>query len=194
MEHKCFISFKKEDERYKKAIQNLGVDMIDKSLDEPIDSDDENYIMQKIRDDYLSDSTVTIHLIGSRSAETLGNEEQKFIKRELQASLYDGENNTRSGILGIVLPEVHSNIYSGSSQCSRCGVPVSLVNMNDSIAVKEFHCNYYIPNNKCHYSEDERYCVLVSWNDFIENPKLYIEQAFAKRSEPIAKKVSVRPS
>ena len=59
--HKCFISFKTENTSYKNYIQyNLNVDMIDKSLNEPINSDDEDYIMRKIREDYLSDSTVTI--------------------------------------------------------------------------------------------------------------------------------------
>ena len=72
MGHKCFISFKKEDEAYKKAIQSWvdinKVDMIDKSLNTPIDSDNEDYIMRKIREDYLSDSTVTIFLIGTPAA------------------------------------------------------------------------------------------------------------------------------
>ena len=63
--HKCFISFKTHDMEFKKYIQeNLAVDMIDKSLNEPINSQDEDYIMRKIREDYLKDSTVTIHLIG----------------------------------------------------------------------------------------------------------------------------------
>ena len=52
MGHKCFISFKKEDEAYKKTIQSWvdknKVDMIDKSLNTPIDSDDEDYIVSKI--------------------------------------------------------------------------------------------------------------------------------------------------
>ena len=92
MAHKSFISFKTEDMAYKEATQGLpNLDIIDKSLDEAIESDDEEYIMQKIRQDYLADSTVTIHLIGLKSAEALGWEEQKFIKRELQASLYNGE-------------------------------------------------------------------------------------------------------
>jgi len=83
MGRKCFISYKREDHYYKDYIkQELGVDMIDKSLDDPIDSDNVDYIMRKIREDYLSDSTVTIHLIGSYSAESLGEEEQQFIKRE----------------------------------------------------------------------------------------------------------------
>lgn len=45
--------------------------MIDKSLNEPINSEDQDYIMKVIRRDYLNDSTVTICLIGSNSAENL---------------------------------------------------------------------------------------------------------------------------
>lgn len=111
MGHRCFISFKTEDSKFKEEIQNnTKVDMIDHSLNEAIDSDNEDYIMRKIREDYLSDSTVTIHLIGSYSSENIGEYEQRFIKRELQASLYNGTGNTRNGILGVVLPHVVDSV------------------------------------------------------------------------------------
>ena len=91
MAHKCFISFKTEDMDYNKKIQeDMDVDMIDKSLDEPINSDDEDYIMCKIREDYLADSTVTIYLIGEYSAENSFLQDQTYIKRELQTSLDKG--------------------------------------------------------------------------------------------------------
>lgn len=194
MGHKCFISFKTEDVAYKRIIQDeLDIDMIDKSLNEAIDSDDQDYILRKIREDYLSDSTVTIHLIGIHSAENLGWEEQKFIKRELQASLYDGKDNTRNGILGVVLPSVESKIFKGSYTCSQCGQNHNWVAVNDSTVVKEFSYNYYIPNGKYHHVEDERYCVLVKWSDFRKDPEKYIQMAFDKREAPIAKKVRVYP-
>ena len=198
MGHKCFISFKKEDESYKKIIQswvdNNKVDMIDKSLDTPIDSDDENYIMRKIREDYLSDSTVTIFLIGNYSAEDLGHEEQKYIKRELQASLYNGVGNSRSGILGVVLPQMYEKIYKGSYQCSRCGGTHNWVAIRDNTVIKEFSANYYLNSHgKCSYTEDDRYCVLVKWDEFKQTPNDYIEQAFNKRSQSIANDVVVYP-
>ena len=198
MGHKCFISFKKEDESYKKAIQswadNNKVDMIDKSLDEPINSTNEEYIMQKIRRDYLSDSTVTIFLIGNYSAEDLGHEEQKYIKRELQASLYNGVGNSRSGILGVVLPQMYEKIYKGSYQCSRCGGTHNWVAIRDNTVIKEFSTNYYLNSHgKCSYTEDDRYCVLVKWDEFKKTPNDYIEQAFNKRSQSIADDVVVYP-
>lgn len=198
MGHKCFISFKKEDIYYKKEIQKWEqknkIDMIDKSLNTPIDSEDEDYIMRKIREDYLSDSTVTIFLIGSHSSENLGWDEQKYIKRELQASLYNGEGNTRSGILGVVLPQMYDSVYKGSYKCSNCGNSHNWVDIGDSTVIKEFSRNYYLNNHgKCAYSEDDRYCVLVKWSDFVQNPNGYIEQAFNKRNQPIANDVIVRP-
>lgn len=193
MRRKCFISCKTEDFDYKEEIQGLDIDMIDKSLNNAIDSDDEDYIMKKIREDYLSDSTVTIHLIGLYSSENLGWEEQVYIKRELQASLYDGQGNTRNGILGIVLPEMYESIFGGQLVCQKCGSNHQIVRIDTTTTVSEFFYNYYIPNNKCAHAEDDRYCVLAKWNDFVIDPGKYIEMAFAKREHEISKKVKVRP-
>jgi len=194
--HKCFISFKEEDSYYKEElVTNYSDQMINKSLEEPIDSKDEDYIMRKIRKDHLSDSTVTIFLIGSRSNEYLGDEEQKYIKRELQASLYDGDGNTRNGILGIVLPSMTSSVYKGSYKCNTCSGTHNHVSINNNTVIKEFSKNYYIdnPSGICGWKEEDRYCVLVKWEDFIDNPQYYIQKAYDKRSADISKKVTVYP-
>lgn len=150
--------------------------------------------MQTIRRDYLSDSTVTIFLIGSLSAENLGAYEQRFIKRELQASLYNGIGNSRSGILGVVLPHMYDKIYKGSYLCTTCGGTHTWVAIGDSTVIKEFSKNYYLNSHgKCSYAEDDRYCVLVKWDDFKINPNYYINQAFNKRNQPIARDVIVYP-
>jgi hypothetical protein len=195
MAHKCFISFKTKDSADKKHIlERMKIDLVDKSLHQPIDSDDEDYIMRKIRQDYLKDSTVTIHLIGSNSAETFRWEEQKFIKRELQASLYHGEGNTQSGILGVVLPSMTDKIYTGSCICSTCGKSHRYVNINNSTVVTEFSYNYYIPNgNKCSWTEADKFCVLVKWEHFEKDPEGFIGKAFNKRDLPIAEKTKVYP-
>lgn len=198
MGYKCYISFKKEDEFYKQEIQKWCdenyIDMIDKSLDTPIDSEDEDYIMRKIREDYLADSTVTIFLIGAYSSENLGWYEQRFIKRELQGSLYDGCNNSRNGVLGVVLPTMYNEIFKGSNNCSICGGSHNIIDLTDRTIIKEFSRNYYLNNHgKCAYSEEDRYCVLVRWSDFLLSPNTYVELAYNKRSQSIAKEVVVRP-
>ena len=195
MGHKAYIAFKTEDMGYKEAIGELpNIDLIDKSLTEPINSTNQDYIMQKIRSDYLYDSTVTIFLIGSYSAESLGEYEQYYIKKELQASLYSSSAHAKNGILGIVLPQMTSSILQGSTTCWKCGKQHNLVQINDSTVVSEFSYNYYIPQEgKCAWGEDDRYCVLAKWDEFVADPNGWIDQAFDKRLEPIASKTKVRP-
>lgn len=192
MSHKCFISFKTEDIEYKEEIQEMDeLDIIDKSLNDSIDSDDEDYIMRKIREDYLNDSTVTICLIGNHSAENSTFENQSYIKRELQASLYNKPN----GVLGIVLPNMYDKIYKGKYTCSECGQKHNFVNINNDTTIREFNYNYYLPlsDDKCAWSESDRYCVLVKWDDFVVSPNDYIEKAFNKREDDIASKIKVYP-
>lgn len=195
MGHKVYISFKTEDVSYKAQIQSWDhLDYVDKSLNEAINSDDRDYIMRTIREQYLSDSTVTVFLIGSRSAEDLGAYEQHFIKRELQASLYNGSGNSRSGILGVVLPDMIDRVYDGQYRCVTCGNMHNGVHINDSTAIAEFAYNYYIPEpGRCSWREEDRYCVLVPWDDFVADPNSYIDAAFAKRSEAIAAYTKVQP-
>lgn len=197
MAHRVFISHKREDKEYKNYIQNnLGIDMIDKSLDEAIDSDDEDYVMRKIREDYLSDSTVTVFLIGAHSSENKGVKEQVYIKRELQASLFDGKANSKNGILGIVLPDMYDRVYKGSYLCDKCKGTHNHVAINDDTVIREFSFNYYIKplaDGKCSWSEDDRFCVLVKWDEFVISPEKYIDQAFDKRNSDISSKTKVKP-
>lgn len=194
MAHKVFISFKSEDFAYKKQIQEIkGLEYVDKSLNEAINSDNQDYILQKIRSDYLADSTVTIHLIGLHGSEDQGEHEQRFIKGELQGSLYNSIENPKNGILGIVLPEAKDYVYKGMQACGQCGKSHNIVNINNGTTIREFSYNYYIPNEKCAHSEEDRYCVLTTWEDFMVNPESFINAAFDKRFEPIAKKTRVYP-
>lgn len=200
MGHKCFISFKKEDAAYRKAVINLLGEggYFDKSLDREIQSEDGDYIMQVIRQQYLHDSTVTIFLIGSNSSENegtdrFGRDNNYFIKRELQASLYNGKGNTRNGILGVVLPDMYDKIYKGTYTCSVCGASHSDVAINDTTVIREFSKNYYCePHEGCAWQDKDRYCVLVKWSDFKASPDKYIDEAFEKRTASIASKIMIR--
>lgn len=200
MTHNCFISFKKEDIKYRnKIIERLEYDQIQgKTLDTWIDSDNIDYIMQKIRSDYIQNTSVTIFLIGKHSSENEGFDEQgrnkqSFIIRELKASLYDGKGNRRSGILGIVLPEMEEIIYGSSRNCPTCNQQINVVNISPETVIKEFAENYYLdPDNCGHYDESGRFCVLVRYNDFMENPNLYINKAYDKVDTKINESVHWR--
>lgn len=197
--HKCFISYKKEDAAYKDYLVDTfgGENFVNKTLDRTIDSLDGDYVMKVIRQDYLCDSTVTLFLIGSHSSENEGSDwmgdRNYFIKREIAASLFNGSGNTRNGVLGIVLPNMYSSVYHGETKCATCGNTHNLVNINDSTTIREFSYNYYTkPHEGCAWSEEERYCVLVKWDDFVADPEEYINQAYDKRTSPVASKIRIR--
>ncbi len=197
--HKCFISYKKEDKQYRNwLVSDLGgVDFVDKSLDRRIDSDDGDYVMQVIRQDYLCDSTVTLFLIGEHSSEREGydstGDRNYFIKKELAASLFNGSGNTRNGVVGIVLPCMYDRIFRGTYICSWCGNEHGNVCVSDDVVIREFGYNYFTqPHSSCAWREEERYCLLVRWDDFVRNPEQYIDKAFDKRFSKIAEKIRIR--
>lgn len=64
-----------------------------------IDSNDGDYVMSRIRQDYLSDSTVTIVLLGTCT------HSRRYIDWEIKSSLRQGAY-TPNGLIGIVLPGV----------------------------------------------------------------------------------------
>lgn len=201
MSHNCFISFKKEDIFYRDAIvRKLSKERIlGKSLDQPINSDNIEYVMQVIRENYMKNTSVTIYLIGEHSSEfegfdNQGYNHQNFIIQELKATLYDGKNNRRSGLLGVVLPSMYSKIYKGSYICSHCGEKVSEINISDETVLKEFSENYWLQKDKyCnHYSYEDRFCVLVKYNDFMNDPDKYIDGAFNKTQMDINDRVHWR--
>ena len=200
MSHNCFISYKSEDDYYRrKIIDKLGKERIlGKSLDDWINSDDIDYIMQVIREKYMTGTTVTIFLIGIHSSENegldnIGRNKQAYIIRELQATLYDRKGNPRDGLLGIVLPEMVDKIYKGPEKCPHCGKMINIVNIDDDTVIREFSENYYLKPNDCgHYYEDGLYAVLVRYDDFMADPEKYINQAYEKTQEPIANEVHFR--
>ena len=67
--------------------------------------------------------------------------------------------------------------------------------INNSTVIKEFSANYYLfkPEGVCGYTNENRFCILVKWDDFIMNPNEYIQQAFDKREANIAKRTIVYP-
>ena len=200
MSHKCFISFKKEDKYYRNEIlKKLGQEDVPvKFLDRWIDSEDADYILQEIRDEYLADTTVTLYLIGNHSMEDDGVDDQGrdnnfFIKRELQASLFNGEGNTRSGIVGIVLPDMVDKVFVGDHVCAVCGGSHSTLIVDDRTVVREFSANYFIkPKPGCCWRGEDRYCVLAAYDKFMANPSKYVDLAYEKRYSNISKKISLR--
>lgn len=112
--HKVFISYHRDD---RKEVDNfietfdderkifitraLGIGM----ADDIINSNDTDYVMRRIREAYLKDSTVTIVLIGKCTWA------RRYVDWEIQASLRHGETVTPNGLLGIKLLSYNKSGY-----------------------------------------------------------------------------------
>ena len=59
--------------------------------------------------------------------------------------------------------------------------------------IREFSKNYYLKADPCgHYCEDGRFCVLCRYSEFMNDPEKYIDRAYDKINEPIAKFVTYK--
>ena len=78
--------------------------------------------------------------------------------------------------------------------CNICHAYHNIVMINDETTIREFSNNYYLhTTSKCNsYSEEERFCVLVKYDDFMNDPNKYINKAFNKTNENISKFVHWR--
>ena len=107
--HKVFISYHHEnDQSYKDDLVTLAEEnqiFIDMSVDTGDISDDlpDESIREKIRDEYLRNSTVTIVLVGTET------KRRKHVDWEIYSSMYDGAINKKSGIVVIMLPDTDTN-------------------------------------------------------------------------------------
>jgi hypothetical protein len=102
--HKCFVSYHVDDlAEVETFLNDFGTEFIPRSVgvtveDDFVDSDDDDYIKRRIRDLYLSDSTVTIVLLGACTWA------RRFVDWEISSSLRDDTNNRRNGLLVYPLP------------------------------------------------------------------------------------------
>lgn len=102
--HKVFISYHHDnDQSYKEHLLQTNEAhklFIDVSVDtgDIDDNLEDDAIRQKIRDEYLKDSTVTIVLVG------LETKKRKHVDWEIYSSMFNGKVNKQSGVLIINLP------------------------------------------------------------------------------------------
>lgn len=90
-------------EEVEEFLEDFGSEFIPRSIgvteeDDFIESSDDEYIKRKIRELYLTDSTMTILLVGRCSWS------RKFIDWELSSSLRNDSVNRRNGLLAVSLP------------------------------------------------------------------------------------------
>ena len=112
--HKVFISYHHaNDQWYKNELLRLN-QIYDVFIDMSVDTGDiddnldDQQIREKIRDEYLKDSTVTILLVGTET------KNRKHVDWEIFSSMFDGKVNKKSGILVINLPSTGCVHYTAT--------------------------------------------------------------------------------
>ena len=103
--HKVFISYyHRDDQYYRELFEDMFSDDYDIMVSKSVELGDidpylnTETIRQKIRDEYLRDSTVTVVLVGAHTWQ------RKFVDWEIGSSIRQTQYNSRSGLLGIILP------------------------------------------------------------------------------------------
>lgn len=102
--HKCFLSYHAVDAQEVLAfVESFGDYFIPRAIgiseDDPvIQSEDNDYIMDRIRSKYLSNSTVTIVMVGECTWA------RKFVDWEVYSSLRKDKVNRLNGLMAIQLP------------------------------------------------------------------------------------------
>jgi hypothetical protein len=107
---KVFISHYKGDrnevDSFIKSYSNIFIPKVlgANENDEFINSTNTDYVMQRIREKYLGDSTVTIVLLGNCT------HSRRYIDWEIKSSLRQGQY-TPNGLMGIVLPSRNNSAH-----------------------------------------------------------------------------------
>ena len=156
--HNVFVSYyHAEDQYYRERFEGLFSDVHDIMVSKSVEIGDidpnlkTETIRQKIRDEYLKDSTVTVVLVGSHTWQ------RKYVDWEIGSSIRETKNNTRSGLLGILLPtypSYHSDTYNP----------------------------YTIPP-RLHDNIECKFAKIYSWNDDPGKVQQWIDDAFKRRKE-----------
>ena len=108
VKHRCFVSYHEANSIAVRAFIDEFSDVFTAKTvgvtdaDDFINSDDSDYVMRRIRENYLSDTTVTIVLIGECT------KARKYVDWEIASSLRNDPVNGRSGLLGINMKSLGS--------------------------------------------------------------------------------------
>ena len=108
VKHRCFVSYHEVNstavknfvEEFAEVFTAKTVGVTDE--DDFINSEDTEYVMRRIRERYLSNTTVTIVLIGECT------KARKYVDWEIASTLRNDPVNGRSGLLGINMKSVGS--------------------------------------------------------------------------------------
>ena len=158
--HRVFVSYyHTEDQGYRERFEGLFSDVYDIMVSESVEIGDidpnlnTETIRQKIRDEYLRDTTVTVVLVGAHTWQ------RKFVDWEIGSSIRQTQYNSRSGLLGILLP-TYPRAQGDPTKYNPYTIPPRL---HDNV--------------ECDFAK------IYNWSDDPDIVQLWIHEAFKRRTE-----------
>lgn len=113
MRRKCFVSYHHADQgevsSFVRTFDHDNDTFISRGLgqemtDEIVNSTDTDYVMRRIRERFLKDSTVTIVMLGRCTWA------RRYVDWEIQSSLRQGQTVTPNGLLAVKLPSFREGV------------------------------------------------------------------------------------
>lgn len=184
MAHRVFVSYHHEnDQEWKRNLVKWAKEndiFIDWSVDTGDISDEltDQQIREKIRDEYLRDSSVTILLVGTDT------KYRKHIDWEIYSSMYDGSVNKKSGIIVINLPTIKCSHFIASHPGEKEKVFPENTNWISISEREEYERRY--PNMPDRIIDNLLYngakISVIGWENLsVDKLKYMIEKAFEDR-------------
>lgn len=156
--HNVFISYHhRNDENYKNEFERLFSGVYDILETKAVNDGDINpyenteTTRQKIRDNFIRSASVTVVLIGSETWK------RKHVDWEISSSIRNTSLNSRTGLLGIVLPTYPRN---DTSKYHHCTIPPRLYD-----------------NIECDFAE------IYNWSNDPHEVQNWIHEAFNRRKQ-----------
>jgi len=170
--HKVFVSYHHSnwDQPYRNHFENLFANIHDVMISQSVQIGDINpnlateTIRQKIRDEYLRDSTVTVVLIGPETWK------RKHVDWEIGSSIRQTQYNPRSGLLGIILPTYPRN--DNTTQTPRSLADIFSPHYDPYTIPPRLHDNI-----KCGFAR------IYNWSNDPTSVQEWIHEAFEKRNK-----------
>jgi hypothetical protein len=184
MAHKVFISYHHDnDQSYKDELVKWAKEndvFIDCSVNtgDILDDLTDQQIREKIRDEYLRDSTVTIVLVGTET------KKRKHVDWEIYSSMYDGKVNKKSGIIVINLPTTNCTFFNVSHSGEKENVFPENTHWITIDERAEYERRYpYMPERIIdNLLKSEVKISVIGWDKLtVEKLKYMIEKAFEDR-------------
>ena len=181
--HRVFVSYyHNDDQQYRERFEDLFSEYYDIMVSESVEMGDihpnlpTERIRQIIRDDYLRGSTVTVVLVGKRTWQ------RKFVDWEIGSSIRKTQYNSRSGLLGILLPTFPCHTVLSGTLRPALRVPTTDIRaVSESGRLLSYDSRRIPP--RLHDNVERGFAKIYPWSDDPDTVQSWIHNAFKRRSE-----------